>query len=300
MKKERALVIINPKSGRIRVKSQLFNIADHFSQNGIETTVYTTSGRGDATDYARDLSENFDIVVARGGDGTLNEVLNGVMKAPVLKPIGYIPAGTTNDFAKTMNIPTDTKKAIELIINGDPHPQDIGILNEETYFMYTASFGLFTKASYATPQGYKNLFGYYAYLMEGAKELFNLKPIHMKLTCDGVEYEGDYILGAVTNSLSVGGILKYNEDLPDFNDGKFEILLAKKPPSVKDIAEMVLAARKGTFDERYITIFQGSEIICESEEEVPWTIDGEYGGKYTRSTLRCCQNAVEIFREILT
>lgn len=296
-KKEKALVIVNPKSGRIKVKSQLFNIADYFSQSGIETTVYTTAARGDARDYARDLSGNFDFVVARGGDGTLNEVLNGIMRAEVKKPVGYIPAGTTNDFAKTMRIPSDTKKAIEVIVKNEPHPHDLGVLNDEIYFSYTASFGLFTRASYATPQGYKNLFGYYAYLIEGAKELLHMRPLQVKITCDGVVYEGEYIFVAVTNSLSVGGIMKYSPDLPNFNDGKFEVLLAKKPPTLKEITELVLDARKQQYDERYITILQGAEIICECEEEIPWTLDGEYGGKYKTTTLRCLQNAIELFSE---
>lgn len=296
-KKEKALVIVNPKSGRIKVRSQLFNIADHFSQNGIETTVYTTSARGDARDYARDLAQNFDFVVARGGDGTLNEVINGIMRAEEKRPVGYIPAGTTNDFAKTMGIPTDTKKAIEVIVKNPPHYHDIGVLNDELYFAYTASFGLFAKASYATPQGYKNLFGYYAYLLEGAKELFNLKSIPVKITCDGVVYEDEYALVSITNSLSVGGIAKFDRDFVDFNDGKFEVLLAKKPPTIKEVAELILAVRHQEFDEKYITILQGSEIICESEEEIPWTVDGEYGGKYKKTSLRCLQNAIQVFSE---
>ncbi len=295
-KKDKVLVIFNPKSGRLKAKGQNFDIADFFSRNGVETTVMTTSGKGDAVDFAREHCGEHDLVIARGGDGTLNEVVNGIMKSGNIRPVGYIPAGTTNDFAKTMNIPVDAKQALELILNSEPHNHDLGVMNEDIYFTYTASFGLFTRASYATPQGYKNLFGYYAYLFEGAKELTNLKPIKMKLTCDGVVYEGEYIMGAITNSLSVGGILKYEKSMPDFTDGKFEIMLVKKPPHMVTIAEMVLNAKKSKFDERYISIFQGSDIVCETEEELPWTIDGEYGGKYTKTTLRCCNNAIEVFK----
>ena len=231
--RKKALVIVNPRSGRLKVGPQMFNIADYFTKNNIETTVYTTAGSGDAKRFAEQMAVEHDILVCRGGDGTLNEVINGLKLSGAAIPVGYIPAGTSNDFANTVGIPTKAKRAIDLIVNGTAYQHDLGAYGDNGYFVYTASFGIFTKASYATSQNAKNIFGYPAYLAAGIPELRHVKEYQLKITCDGRETEGKYIFGAVTNSLVVGGIIHYDRDIVDFNDGKFEFILAKKPATAR-------------------------------------------------------------------
>ena len=293
----RVLVIINPRSGRLKVRQQLFDIASCFSENGCETTVFTTRGKGDALRYAADMSDRFDAVVCRGGDGTLNEVVNGVMRAKVRRPIGYLPAGTSNDFAHTMGIPAVGRKAVELIVNGTPKPHDIALFNDERYLNYTASFGVFTKASYATPQGQKNLFGYGAYLYAGAKDFTSVKPIPCKVTCDGKVYEGDYIFGSITNSLAVGGFLHYDPKDIRFDDGIFEMILVTKPNSAKEWYDLISGAHKQRLDERFITSIKGKEFTIEGSQKIAWSLDGEFGGEHRLSTLKVIQNGVEIIRQ---
>lgn len=294
---KRVLVIINPKSGKIRVKNQLFNIASFFSKcGGYETTVYTTNGRGEATKYARLLADKFDIIVCRGGDGTLNEVVNGLMQSGVRVPLGYIPSGTTNDFASSLGVPADAREAVKIITQSKALPHDIGIMNDEKYFGYTASFGLFTRSSYSTSQLAKNYFGYVSYLVNGIREVKDMRSIHMKITCDGKVMEDDYLFGSVSNALVCGGIIKYDRSFVGFSDGKFELTIAKKPKTFPELVDVVLKAARKNYDERYITIMQGSEITFESDEEVPWTIDGEFGGAHKVCNIKCLHQAIDIYK----
>ncbi|MBQ8027564.1 MAG: diacylglycerol kinase family lipid kinase [Clostridia bacterium] len=185
---KKVLVIINPCSGRFTLRSQLLNIADDFTKAGYETTVYTTQKRGDAMEYAKHLADKFDLIVCRGGDGTFNETVNGIIRSGIDVPLGYIPSGTTNDFAHSLGIPTDSHKAIDLICNVEPKFHDMGQINNDRFFCYTASFGVFTKCSYNTSQKSKNLFGYTAYVAEGLNELKGFKPIPMRIEFDKEVY----------------------------------------------------------------------------------------------------------------
>lgn len=293
----KVLVIINPRSGRLRVRSQLFDIASCFSENGCETTVFTTRAKGDAERYAAAMADRFDIVVCRGGDGTLNEVVNGIMRAKEKKPIGFLPAGTSNDFAHTLGIPDEGKKAVLTIVNGSPVPHDIGIFNDERYVNYTASFGLFTKSSYSTPQPVKNLLGYGAYLSVAVKELSQIRTQRLKVTCDGEVHEGDYVFGSVTNALAVGGFIHYKKDDVDFNDGIFEMVLVKKPDNIRQWYDALKGAYKGNFDDRFVTLIRGKEFKFESDQAISWSLDGEYGGEHRLSTFKVIQSGIEIIRK---
>ncbi len=296
---KRVLVIINPKSGKYKVRNQLFNIASFFSKcGGYETTVYTTNSGGEATKYARLLADKFDIIVCRGGDGTLNEVINGIMQSGVDVPLGYIPAGTTNDFAGSLGVPTDVREAVKIITQTAPRPHDIGLVNDNKYFAYTASCGIFTRASYSTSQFKKNTFGHAAYVFEGAKEARNLKSIPMKITCDGAVTEGEYLLCSVTNALVVGGIMKYSREDVSFDDGKMEMLLAKKPPNFQGLVKIVVDASNKKFDEKYITRLKGSEFTVECDGDIPWTIDGEYAGAYKTFHINCLHGALKIYKGV--
>lgn len=296
-RRNKVLVIINPRSGRLRVRSQLFDIASCFSENGCETTVFTTRAKGDAERYAAAMADRFDIVVCRGGDGTLNEVVNGIMRAKEKKPIGFLPAGTSNDFAHTLGIPDQGKKAVLAIVNGSPVLHDIGIFNNERCVNYTASFGLFTKSSYSTPQPAKNLLGYGAYLSVAVKELSQIKTHRLKVTCDGEVFEGDYVFGSVTNALAVGGFIHYKKEEVDFNDGIFEMVLVKKPDNIRQWYDALKGAYKGNFDDRFVTLIRGREFKFESDQAISWSLDGEYGGEHRLSTFKVIQSGIEIIRK---
>ncbi len=269
-----------------------------FSRAGFETTVYTTQKRGDATEYARLLADKFDLIVCRGGDGTFNETVNGVMESKIDVPIGYIPSGTTNDFAASIGIPTDVQDAIDLICEVEPKHLDIGQINGGMHFNYTASFGIFTKSTYSVSQTKKNVIGYPAYILDGLKEIKGFKPLELRITCDDEVYEGEYAFGSISSALVIGGIIRYTRDTVSFDDGKFELNLAKLPPD-KDawvkVAKEVLGKR--IYSPDIFTLSKGSHFIVESlGQELPWTLDGEYGGSYKVAEIDCLQKAVRVYR----
>ncbi|MBQ3817189.1 MAG: YegS/Rv2252/BmrU family lipid kinase, partial [Clostridia bacterium] len=232
MSNKKLLLILNPKSGKAKIKSDLLDIVSIFSRGGYDVTVYPTKKQSDATKKAESLKQgDYDIVVVCGGDGTLNEVVTGFMNSSVKITLGYIPYGTLNEWSSGLNISRDPLKAAEDILNGREIELDIGKFNDK-YFTYTASFGAFTEASYSAPQEAKNVFGQAAYFFEGIRSLGNIKPLHLKFECDGKEIEDDFIFGAVSNSMSVGGIVKFAENAVKLNDGKFEVMLIKFPDNI--------------------------------------------------------------------
>ncbi|NMP38113.1 MAG: YegS/Rv2252/BmrU family lipid kinase [Clostridiales bacterium] len=293
---KKARIITNPRSGRIKIGPKLFDLEAFFSENGVDTTLFNTGGQGDALRYARELAGRYDAVICRGGDGTLNEVMNGVVQSGERRPIGYIPAGTSNDFASTMGIPHSCRAAAQLILSGSPEPHDIGLFNSGRYFNYTACFGAFTSASYATPQRQKNFFGYGAYLTEGIRSISAIKPVKIKITCDGEPLEGDFIFGSVTNALTVGNLIKYDPSGVDFNDGVFEMMLAKKPPTFSGLARLVIDATRKKFDPEYIFFLKGKEFIIESETPTAWSLDGEFGGETESTVISCIKSGISIIK----
>ncbi len=295
---KKVLVIINPCSGRYTVRNQLLHIANEFTKAGYETTVYTTQKRGDATEYAKHLADKFDLIVCRGGDGTFNETVNGILQSGIEVPLGYIPSGTTNDFAHSLGIPTNASKAVDLICSVEPKWHDMGQMNNDRFFCYTASFGVFTKSSYNTSQKSKNLFGYSAYVAAGLKELKGFKPIPMKIECDNEVYEGEYAFGAISSSLNIGGIIKYKREDIGFDDGLFELNLAKMPHGAKmwtERAKELLIDH--TYNEDMFTLTKGSHFVIESKgENIAWTLDGEYGGAYKITEIDCRKQVIKVYR----
>ena len=296
MNKTKTLVIINPRSGRIKPFEKHFDVCAALMQEGFDVSCFTTQKSTDARRAARELSGDCELIVCRGGDGTLNEVLNGIADSGRRITVGYIPSGTSNDFAKTMGIPRSAEAAVKLIADGSPHPHDTGLFNAQTYFNYTACFGVFTKASYATSQKHKNSFGYAAYLTQGVKELTSIRPVHMRVTCDGTVCEGDYIFGAVTNALCVGNFLHYDETKVDFNDGVFEVLLASMPSNPIEFLQLVYGAYRKQFDERFITTLTGRDITFESTSPVAWSLDGEYGSSTDFTHIECIKSGIDIIK----
>ncbi len=278
---KKLLLIVNPIAGKTHSKSGVYRAIDLFHDNGYEVTLQKTVSKGHATSIVLEQGLENDIVVCCGGDGTLNEVVSGMMQLGVKLPLGYIPAGTTNDFASSLKLSYNVNTAVKAIMNGRKQSLDIGLFHGKRYFSYIASFGAFTGSSYTTPQSYKNTIGHFAYVLEGVKDIPNIRPYHIKLEVDGKVYEDDYIFGAVSNSISIGGMVKLDSKQVDLNDGLFEIILIKNPKTPLDISRIIRAITKKDYSDKMIEFIKASEVTFFMEKQLPWSIDGEYdaGGK---------------------
>ena len=273
---KKVLVILNPRAGKMKSKNGLFTIVDKLCSDGWLVVVQTTQRRGHASELAGSAEKDgYDLIVCCGGDGTLNEVIDGIMRTGSSVPIGYVPAGSTNDFASSMNIPTNIDKAIDGIINNEAAPLDVGQFNSR-YFSYIASFGAFTAASYSAPQNVKNSLGHFAYVLEGIKDLGSLQKYRMTLTTDEFSEEEEYIFGAVSNSTSVGGVVKLDSDIVDMRDGLFEVVMIKFPKNVIDLNRIVNGILASDYSGDVFTFVKTSHIEFDMEKIVPWTLDGEF------------------------
>ena len=299
-RRKRILLIMNPKSGLMLAPKHMSEIISIFSSAGYITEVLMTKGKGDAKSFASSYGGDVDIVVASGGDGTFNEVMDGVITGGHKTPIGYIPAGSTNDFANSIGLPKQILDCAKVVVSGTPTPVDVGRFNDRK-FSYVASFGTFTSASYSVPQNLKNIFGHAAYVMTGIMELADLKPIHARFTTDkGTEceavYEGDYVMGAICNSRSVGGILHLENLGVDLNDGMMEVLLIKMPTDIIKLGETAVSMLGGTFESGQIDSFTTSNLEIEIEKGVHWTLDGEYEEGKEKCEVKTLPSAISVIR----
>ena len=248
--------------------------------------IYPTQSYRDAYRKVQECNtEEYDLVVCSGGDGTLDEVVTGMMMRSDRLPIGYIPTGTTNDFANSLHIPKQLLKAADNAVNGEVFPCDVGRFNDDI-FVYIAAFGLFTDVSYETRQEAKNVLGHLAYVLEGTKRLFNVPSYRIRFTHDGESIEDEFIFGMVTNSRSVGGFRSMIGKQVVFDDGLFEVTMIKTPKNPLELQEIVAALLIEQIDTKYMYTFKSGEITFESLEEIPWTLDGEYGGSHDEVTIR--------------
>ncbi|MCM1175412.1 MAG: YegS/Rv2252/BmrU family lipid kinase [Blautia sp.] len=287
------LFIYNPKAGKAQIKSNLLDIIDTFVKAGYEVTAYPTQGPGDAVRAVKERRDGYDIVVCSGGDGTLDEVVTGMMQCEKKLPIGYVPAGSTNDFANSLGIPRSMVKAADAVVDGQSFACDIGAFNDDT-FIYVAAFGLFTDVSYETRQDIKNMLGHTAYLLEGVKRLSSIKSYQMKISYDDVCLEGEYIYGMITNSISVGGFKGITGKNVELNDGLFEVTLVKKPANLLEMNNIIPALVDKRVHSDAFRSFKASKIVIESEQEVAWTLDGEFGGGHLKAVIENKNKALEI------
>lgn len=271
---KRLLLILNPISGKKAGKRYLADVLEQFCRAEYTPTVYVTTARGNGRDIAYTHGGEADLVVCLGGDGTFNEVVTGLLEAGHKTPVGYIPCGSTNDFAAGIGLKKTIPAATAAILNGTPHTYDVGVFGD-TYFSYVASFGIFTRASYATPQNVKNALGHLAYILEGMKELSNIRPWHARITVDGQTVEGDYLFGAVSNATSVGGVLNLDPKTVDMNDGRLELLLVKMPRNAVELSECIVALAEQRYDTPAILFMSGSDFTVEADPAMEWTLDGE-------------------------
>ena len=277
--KNRMLFIYNPRAGKERIRSNLLDLIDIFTKAGYEVTAYPTQYAGDATRAVIERDENYQMVSCSGGDGTLDEVVNGVMRSSKHIPIGYVPAGSTNDFAMSLGIPAARKAAAQVITDGKDYACDVGTLNGEC-FVYIAAFGVFTDVSYQTRQDLKNVLGHMAYLMEGMKKLSEIRSYHMKVTYGNTVIEDGFIFGMVTNSISVGGFKRITGKYVELDDGVFEVTLIKLPHNMIELSNIMAALMDRDINTNYMYCFKTDHLTIDSGEEIAWTRDGEYGGAH--------------------
>lgn len=273
---KKALIILNPCAGTRQANKSFVEILQVFNQAGYETTVAITEKRGDGTDFVLKQGKDYDLIVAIGGDGTFNEVMDGVLTTGLDVHIGYIPAGSTNDFGSSLGLTKDVVQSAKSIVDGSIHLLDVGSFNGR-HFSYVASFGAFTQTSYNAPQTLKNTLGHLAYVLEGIKDITSIKPFKLSFQSEYETFEGEYLFGAVCNSTSVAGMLTLSEKIVDMADGKFEVLLIKKPNNVLELNQMIAALATQNFtNSPMITFFSTGNLEIHADPDMPWTLDGEY------------------------
>ena len=291
---QKLLFIFNPHSGKGQIKNNLVDIVDIMVKAGYDVTIYTTQARADATRKVMEEAANFERIVCSGGDGTLDEVVTGLIKSDTNTPIGYIPAGSTNDFANSLGIPKEMVKAAEVAVGKNPFPCDIGDFNSDT-FVYVAAFGLFTEVSYKTSQQLKNIFGHVAYIMEGAKHLHDILSYNMQVEYEGHVFQDEFIYGMVTNSVSVGGFKGMTGTDVKLDDGGFEVTLIKKPHNPIELNEILACLTNMIDDSDLIYSFKTNEVKITAREQIAWTLDGEFGGEHEEVIIRNLNKRVTIF-----
>ena len=294
---KKLLFIFNLRAGKSLIKTKLASIIDIFVKGGYEVVAHPTQDAKDAYETVKRDANKYDMIVCSGGDGTLDEVVTGLMdsKCNENTVLGYIPAGSTNDFARSLKIPKDMIKAANRIISGKEIPCDVGDFNGDT-FVYVAAFGLFTDVSYKTSQELKNVLGHLAYVLEGVKRLSAVKYYRLKVRYNDVEIEDNFIYGMVSNSTSIGGFKNMTGKNVHVNDGLYEVTLIKTPESLIELQDIVTSLLLEVSNEKYILTFKTDKIEIESEEDIAWTLDGEFGGEFKEVSILNRKQALRIMR----
>ena len=289
------LFIVNLKAGKTKSTAPLFDAIARFSQAGYLVRLFITTRAGDACQVAAECSGEYDLVVCAGGDGTLNEVVNGLMTLEKRPPIGYLPNGSTNDFATSLKLSSNPSMAAAAIASGRATHLDIGRFNTR-FFAYVASFGAFTKASYSAPQAAKNALGHLAYILQGITDLDSLHPYRAKIEADGEVFAGEFIFGAVCNSTSLAGLVKLDSKAVQMDDGKFELLLLKMPKSPLDLQNLITGMRKMKYDMPGIIFRHVAHVRLTTEDNIPWSLDGEYAPSCPQVEIEALPQAITLIR----
>ena len=293
---KKLLFIVNPRAGKAKSPAPLFEAAAIYSEAGYLMSIQPTRRAGDATRLAERYGADYDLIVCHGGDGTLNETINGVMRIPKehRPQVSYLPGGSTNDFAATLGISTDLADAARSAMRMTPRFLDVGVFNARN-FVYVASFGAFTKASYSVPQDIKNMFGHFAYILEGVRDLDTLRPYPMKITADNEVFEGEYLFGAVSNSTSIAGMMKLAPENVVLDDGWFELLLVPVPKTPAALQALTRALLYQEYETSEGLIFRHvRHAVAETREDIPWTLDGEFAPGEPRIEISIEDNGIEM------
>ena len=294
---KKLLFIMNPYAGQKKANKVLPEILMLFTEAGYEINISMTTGPGSASILAAERGGYADLVVCCGGDGTLNETIAGLLQAGLNVPIGYIPSGTTNDFASSLKLSHNPVQAARDILEGTPVPFDVGKFGDR-YFCYVASFGAFTKSSYAVPQTLKNALGHTAYVLGGISELSQIRNEHVRMEIDGEVVEDDFLFGAICNSTSVGGILTLPNDRVDMGDGVFEVMLIRAPRNLNEIPECLFAVQNQSFNCGTITFRPARTVKIVSDPQMTWTLDGEKAEGHAEILMENLHHAVRIVKRV--
>lgn len=290
---KKMLFVYNPKAGKAKIKSRLADILDIFTAGGFEITVTPTTAQGDAVRIVAERKPIYDLVVCSGGDGTLDEVVKGMMESSFRTPIGYIPAGSTNDFGGSLNLPKNMLQSAKVVVKGRNFPCDVGAFNQNM-FVYIAAFGIFTEVSYETDQEIKNTLGHMAYVLEGMRRISSVKSQHMTVHWDGKRVEDDFIFGMITNSVSVGGFKNITGKNVKLDDGVFEVTLIKAPRNPVELNQIMYALLNRNIDTDLMYCFRTGHLELSSPEPVAWTLDGENGGMHKEVVIDNLHQAIEM------
>ena len=294
---KKMLFIMNPFAGQKRANRQLSDLLLLFTKAGYDVITHMTTGPGSASEAAERLAGEVDLIVCCGGDGTFNETVSGLLKSGKDVNLGYIPAGSTNDFAASLKLSSNILQAAQDILEGEPVPYDVGKFGDR-YFSYVASFGAFTRASYATPQSVKNALGHTAYVLEGIQELSQIRKEHIRMEMDGEVVEDDFLFGAICNSTSVGGILTLDPKQVDMTDGLLEILLVRAPRNLAEISECLQALQSQEYNCAMITFRSAHHVTVYADPEMPWTLDGEREEGHTQVDVDNQHLAIRLMKRV--
>lgn len=294
---KKMMLLANPHSGKGQVKNALIDIISTFNNAGYIVTVFIpgTESHNSIQHIAKTYGSEYDIVVAVGGDGTLSETVNGLMKCYHLPHVGYIPMGSTNDMASTLTIPKAPVAAAQSIIDGTPEPFDMGYYNGK-YFTYIIAFGAFTSVTYTTPQKLKNTYGHAAYVFEAMTKLQTIKPVHTTVEYDGGVIEGNFVFGAVANSTSIAGLVKLDPEDVSLNDGLFEVLLIREPMSFTDLGDILTSIINKDYKSDKVFLLHTKNVSFKFDTPVTWTRDGENGGTYDEISVTNIHHAISIVK----
>ena len=290
---KKLLFIVNPRAGKTKSAAPLFEAVAAFSRAGYLVRVYVTEAGGQARDIAAKWGGQYDMVVCAGGDGTLNETISGLMALEQRPPLGYLPNGSTNDFAASLHLHTTVEAAASAAAGGVPYPLDIGRHNDR-YFAYVASFGAFTRSSYSASQAAKNALGHFAYILEGLGDLDSLRPYRCAIEADGERFEGEFIFGAVCNSTSLGGLVKLDASRVAMDDGAFELLLLRMPKTPLDLQNLITAMTRMQYDYPGVIFRHVKNVVLTTNQEISWSLDGEYAASAPKVEIQCLPGAIKL------
>lgn len=290
---KKLLFIVNPRAGKTTSTAPPFDAVAAFSRAGYLVRVFVTEAGGQARDIAAKWGGQYDLVVCAGGDGTLNETISGLMQLEQRPPLGYLPNGSTNDFAASLHLHTTVATAARAVAGGIPYSLDIGRHNDR-YFAYVASFGAFTRSSYSASQAAKNALGHFAYILEGLGDLDSLRPYRCAIDADGEHFEGDFIFGAVCNSTSLGGLVKLDPKHVSMDDGTLELLLLRMPKTALNLQNLITAMTRMQYDYPGVIFRHVKNVVLTTNENISWSLDGEYAASAPRVEIQCLPGAIEL------
>ena len=297
--KDKLLFIFNPRAGKGTYTSRLVDVLGTLSNGGYRVEAFPTQKHGDAVARAMNAEDDITMIAAAGGDGTLNEVINGLHAAGRRLPVGYIPVGSTNDFAASLELPGDPVKAAELIVKRNTRGIDLGLFND-SIFVYVAAFGAFTNVAYETDQTLKNIFGHAAYILSGVKAIGEIKAYPMKVTVfddaagEETVSEGNFIYGMITNSISVGGFRNITGKYVALSDGLFEVTLIREPKDILGLQAIISTLLGSNTSTPLVETYKTSYISFSTDAPIPWTLDGEFGGSHQDVSIRNLKKALQI------